>query len=60
MQEYQENIINKIHNMSYEQMEKFWMAPPIGNVIFNSQLPYFEIFCQRFAALKGIKRTEQT
>ena len=41
-------IIEKINNMSHEEMAKIWRFAPIGHKYFNINLPYYAVFEKRF------------
>lgn len=49
----QEKEINRINNMSQEEMAKLWRFAPPGHPYFDTAKPYFEIFEKRFKELGG-------
>ena len=48
-----EKIVEQINSMSQIEMARMWRFSPSGNPIFDSSLPYYEIFAKRFKELGG-------
>lgn len=46
--------IEKINNMSHFEMAKLWRYSPIGHEYFDVNLPYFEVFMDRFRDFGGM------
>ena len=49
----EKQTIDKINNMSHEEMASLWRFAPIGHKYFKTSLPYFKIFKKRFIELGG-------
>lgn len=48
-----EEEFGKINSMSHIEMARLWRFAPSGHKYFDSSLPYFEIFKERFKSLGG-------
>lgn len=49
----EEKEIEKINQMSQEDMAYLWRNAPSGHLYFDSTKPYWEIFDKRFKKLGG-------
>ena len=47
-------LIEKINNMTHIEMCHLWRFSAIGNPIFDSSKPYYDIFKKRFDAFGGM------
>ncbi len=50
----QDETINRINNMSQEEMATLWRFAPSGHPYFDTPLPYYEVFKNRFDELGGM------
>ncbi len=50
----QEKEIEKINNMSHEEMARLYRFAPSGHIYFDTTLIYWSIFNKRFQALGGM------
>ncbi len=50
----QDETINRINNMSQEEMATLWRFAPSGHPYFDTSLPYYEVFKNRFDELGGM------
>lgn len=48
-----EEIIEKINNMSQTEMARLWRFAPSGHPYFDSTKPFFKIFKERFDNFGG-------
>jgi len=46
--------INRINNMSQEEMASLWRFSPSGHPYFDITLPYYAVFKKRFDGLGGM------
>lgn len=46
--------IEKINNMSHTEMAKLCRFAPSGHPYFDSSLPFYEVFNERFLSLGGM------
>ena len=47
-------IVEKIKKLTHYEMAKLWRFTPDGHIYFDSTLPYYKIFLERFQQLGGM------
>lgn len=50
----EEEEIKKINSMSQIEMARLWRFAYVGHDYFNSKLPFFKVFEERFKKLGGM------
>lgn len=47
-------IVEEINKLSHIEMAKLWRFSEVGHVYFDSSLPYYKIFWERFNKFGGM------
>ena len=53
MNEFEQDTMDRIHDISHVEMARLWRFAPSGHPYFDTSLPYFEVFKKRFDELGG-------